>query len=289
MSVTYAMVPGWVLFTDISAQAIRLYATLHHYADRTTRQTWRSRATLADAMHCSRATLDRALRELVHIGAVTITARWRSTNGDISTTRDKIHNEQTSSLYTVRFDDPAEVAPPVTQPCATDDDRVAPPVQHDLKPPDPKPMRGASTARPKPDRPPRPRRVPLPDSWKPKIEECIDAAGFDGERIEREARKFRLWAKASGKVYADWDARFLRWLHDAHPEATNLYGQQVLMTREQAEREQFRRLTIEQGERTRAEREQRARESAESAANKATPEQVAARAAAFRARMGWSA
>ena len=84
----FAIVPEWVIYADISANAVRLYAVLNRFANGSGR-AWPSRRTLADAMRVSTATVDRAKDELVTIGALIVEARTNAA-GDPS-----------SNLYTL--------------------------------------------------------------------------------------------------------------------------------------------------------------------------------------------
>lgn len=81
MSVTadqhFAIIPEWVLYADISAQAIRLYATLRRYADKQGK-AHPNRQTLADNMHTSVDTVKRAIKELTDIGALDRGERYDS-------------------------------------------------------------------------------------------------------------------------------------------------------------------------------------------------------------------
>lgn len=87
--VYFAIVPEWILDSDISAQAVRLYAVLRRYAD-ATGACFPSRKTLATRLKVeSPKTVDRAIKELVDIGALVVEAR-RDETGD-----------QTSNLYLV--------------------------------------------------------------------------------------------------------------------------------------------------------------------------------------------
>jgi len=83
----YAVIPEWVLDSDVSAQAIRLYAVLRRYADQRTGHAHPSRRTLADRLQVADVkVVDRALADLTRIGAVTVYPRTddagdRSSNG----------------------------------------------------------------------------------------------------------------------------------------------------------------------------------------------------------------
>ena len=73
----YGVVPLWLIQrSDLSARAIRVFAALATYASRDG-QCWPSRERLAADTGYSVATVQRALAELVRIGAVTMTRRGR--------------------------------------------------------------------------------------------------------------------------------------------------------------------------------------------------------------------
>ena len=104
----FSIVPEWVTLALISDRAVRLFALLARYADRQGEAT-PGRRTLAQALGASVDSLDRALRELIGIGAVEIEPR-RDTAGD-----------QTSNLYRLRFAarEVSEVAAPLRPPIRT--------------------------------------------------------------------------------------------------------------------------------------------------------------------------
>ena len=85
----FSIIPEWVLYSNITATAVRLYATLQRYADKETGACHPSRATLAAKCNCTVKSIDRALAELIEIGAVRKRHRV-SANGDM-----------TSNQYTV--------------------------------------------------------------------------------------------------------------------------------------------------------------------------------------------
>lgn len=73
----FAIVPLWVVrHPDLSDRAVRLYGTLGGYADNQTHRCWPSRARLAADLHCSLNSIDRAARELLDAGAVTVQHRF---------------------------------------------------------------------------------------------------------------------------------------------------------------------------------------------------------------------
>jgi len=101
----FAIVPEWVLDAEISAQAIRLYAVLARYADQSNRAN-PSRRAIAERMHCSRDTVDRALRELQAIGAVQVVPQTSE------------HGDPTSNLYVLAVRPPSRMdAPTPPQEC----------------------------------------------------------------------------------------------------------------------------------------------------------------------------
>lgn len=79
----FSIIPEWVLYSDITATAVRLYATLQRYADKDTGACHPSRATLAAKCNCTVKSIDRALAELIAIGAVNKRQRV-SANGDLT-------------------------------------------------------------------------------------------------------------------------------------------------------------------------------------------------------------
>lgn len=71
----FAIVPLWLLEAQVSDRAVRLFAVLAgRYADRKG-EAYPSRATLAEALGCSLGSVDRAVDDLVKVGALEITAR----------------------------------------------------------------------------------------------------------------------------------------------------------------------------------------------------------------------
>lgn len=66
----FAIIDEWLLDLPVSDRAIRLYAILARYADNETHKAYPSRATLAERLGCSLASVDRAAAELVTHGAM---------------------------------------------------------------------------------------------------------------------------------------------------------------------------------------------------------------------------
>lgn len=92
----FALVPEWLLDAEVSAQAIRLYAVLSRYADQEGR-SYPSRKLLADRLQVkAKDTVDRALKELTEVGAVTVRGRADEAG------------DQTSNEYVVHRANPAK-------------------------------------------------------------------------------------------------------------------------------------------------------------------------------------
>lgn len=78
----YARIPAWLLEAAVSGNAVKLYGLLDRRCQDEDRPdcpkhcAFPSRTTLAAQMRCSRETVDRAVRELVEVGAVRVTKRW---------------------------------------------------------------------------------------------------------------------------------------------------------------------------------------------------------------------
>lgn len=91
----YAMVPAWLLTAPISDRAVRLYGILARRANNDTGRCWPGRQRLAnDCGGCSLDSIDRAMTELVELGAVT---RQRQSVGP---------KGRAPNIYTVQFAPP---------------------------------------------------------------------------------------------------------------------------------------------------------------------------------------
>ena len=66
----FSIVPEWILDAGLSDRAIRIYALIARYADNETLQAFPSRETLAKRANCHVKTVDRAIRQLVEVGAL---------------------------------------------------------------------------------------------------------------------------------------------------------------------------------------------------------------------------
>ncbi|MCB9377109.1 MAG: helix-turn-helix domain-containing protein [Microthrixaceae bacterium] len=105
---TFALVPEWLLDAEVSAQAIRLYAVLSRYADRDG-NAYPSRRALAERLRVkSKDTVDRALKELTDLRAITVRGRVDDAG------------DQTSNHYVVHRVPPPAVAANTRPPHQTD-------------------------------------------------------------------------------------------------------------------------------------------------------------------------
>lgn len=66
----FSIVPNWVLESDISDRAVRVYALLARYADNDTLEAFPRRELLAERARCHKKSIDRAIDELEACGAV---------------------------------------------------------------------------------------------------------------------------------------------------------------------------------------------------------------------------
>jgi hypothetical protein len=87
----FIIIPEWILLSNISDKAKVLYGNLWKYADRDTNKCFPSRATLAKNMNCYKSSIDRVLKELIDIKAVSVQNRPPKDNG-----------ANQSNLYTLR-------------------------------------------------------------------------------------------------------------------------------------------------------------------------------------------
>lgn len=106
----YAIIPEWVLYADISANAVRLYGVLRRHADKSDGTCHPTRARLAVLCRFSRATVDRALDELVAAHAIRVINR-KTEKGDY-----------TSNQYVVLSSPPRGVYSSLMTPLSTGDE-----------------------------------------------------------------------------------------------------------------------------------------------------------------------
>lgn len=117
---TFAQLPDTVLYADVSDKAVRLFALLHKYST-LPHGAVPKRATLAEQMHCSPASVDRALNELKDREFVEVIHRWRVSGEVVEADERPARNaERTSSRYLLM---PGGVSSSVITPVTTSDDR----------------------------------------------------------------------------------------------------------------------------------------------------------------------
>lgn len=88
----FAVIPEWVLFADVTPQAVRLYGVLARKADNETRQLWWSRRGLALLLRAQDPrVVDRAMAELESIGAVSVTRNRVKADGSPDTNLYRLH------------------------------------------------------------------------------------------------------------------------------------------------------------------------------------------------------
>lgn len=119
----FAMIPEWVLYGDISPAAVRVFGCLHRFANGQTAKCHPSRQTIAKLCRISVKSVDRALDELIGLGAVTCVKRWIDAEGEI--TEDPAQGvEFTSNEYTVIMTLPrVNLTPPLGKSDATGRDK----------------------------------------------------------------------------------------------------------------------------------------------------------------------
>ena len=85
----FSILPEWVLDSEATHKAIRVYAVLARFADSETLQAWPSRATIAEKARMTVRSVDAALAELENLGMLSKQHRVED-------------NRYTSSLYVIR-------------------------------------------------------------------------------------------------------------------------------------------------------------------------------------------
>ena len=109
----FSILPEWVLDAEISHAAVRLYALLARYTN-SDQAAWPSRATLATRLRTSKDTVDRLIKELVCVQALSVEHRKDTTKDGNLVNR--------SNLYTLRLSEPgvaAQTRPPSRTVAAT--------------------------------------------------------------------------------------------------------------------------------------------------------------------------
>lgn len=112
--IRFSILPDWVIKAPVSDRAVRIYAVLAGFADNETLTAFPSRGLIAKRVNTSVKSVDRALKELLDIGAIESEKR----------VKDGVYQ---SSLYTVKR---GGVGTPVSPGRDTGDARVGTPVTH---------------------------------------------------------------------------------------------------------------------------------------------------------------
>ena len=188
----FSITPEWVLDADISDRAVRVYGILARYADSDTLQAFPSRETLAKRAKCHWRSVDRAIDELVALGAITKQHR-------------KTENTYQSNLYTLR-----RVPPALSGGTDTTVSRVLTPlsggtdtggnltITTELEPKEL--YKGYKTA----------------DDYEPSPELLEKLSGkYEGLNLQVELEKFRDHHVAKGSKFRVWDRAFQRWVSQA--------------------------------------------------------------------------
>lgn len=105
----FVIIPQWVLFSGVSDGALRLYAVLMKYAANNDKTAFPARSTLAKDIRKSRDSVDRYVKELEDLGALTVQRRKKA---------DSKQNQV--NLYTIVTGNPQGVAAPTRPPSRMD-------------------------------------------------------------------------------------------------------------------------------------------------------------------------
>lgn len=191
----FAQIPEWVIDSEISDGALRLYAVLLRYADYRSGEAFPARKTLAVRLRKTDRSIDTYTKELVEIGALVVTKRFL----------DADRKRPTSNKYTVITANPNYVAPP-------SEETFAPPGEVDFSLTIPS-INDTHLNAPASRR--KPRRA-LPTDWSPNThhQQTAQKRNLD---LTREAQAFRNHAESVDRRLADWDKGFDNWLLKAHP------------------------------------------------------------------------
>jgi len=183
----FAIVDEWVINLDISDRAFKLYAVLARYADNNTHKAFPSRETLATRLRCSKASVDRAVMELVDAHAI-----------------EKKHRAYNSVLYTVLVDAPEGVI--------THEDMVSSPVSTDVITPDDV----TRTTELEPENYIEKKGKSVPSDWQPTPELTADCTQkWPTLIIANEVEAFIDFHIAKGSAFKDLNRAFRTWCRNA--------------------------------------------------------------------------
>ena len=186
----FSMVPEWLIDSGCTDKALRLYVVLARYADNDDLTAYPGRGLLAKRMHCHRSSVDRAVEELIDLGAITKQVRF-------------VEGKYTSSLYTIRRIAPSRthattpVAPmqrPSSHPC---DIELEP---EELEPKNIKPSRQTSMTE---------HWQPDPTNW----ERIVTSTKGIDHQLELDNFRDHWLSKADKRT--DWNASLRTWMRNA--------------------------------------------------------------------------
>lgn len=219
----FAIVDEWVINLDISDRAFKLYAVLARFADNNTHKAFPSRETLATRLRCSKASVDRAVTELIDAKAI-----------------EKRHRAYNSVLYTVLVDAPEGVitheytmSSPVITDVVTRDDVT---ITTELEPNN---YIGNKAKQ-------------LPNDWEPSPDfanEC--AKKFPLLDIKAEAEGFVDHHAAKGSTFKDFNAAFRTWCRNAvkfHGPKTIIHKQELKPAAEGPQRRAWAKAEHDRGD-----------------------------------------
>ena len=87
----FSIVPEWLIESNVSGNALRVYSALYRFADKDDGTCWPSIATIGTKCNKSSSSIKRAIKELKDIGAIEVKERYLEDKG------------QTSNLYILKL------------------------------------------------------------------------------------------------------------------------------------------------------------------------------------------
>lgn len=185
----FSIMPEWLLYSDVSDKALRVYAVLARYADNETQQAFPGRALIAERSRCSVKSVDRALDELVKLGAIRKERR----------VKDGVYQ---SSLFTVVR---VGVASRVTLGRDTGDARVGTPVTNITRTNELEPLNYILK-----------KSTQMKAGWKPSESVLSEfAEKYPSLDLESTLEAFADYHLSKGSVFKDWDRAFGTWCRNA--------------------------------------------------------------------------
>lgn len=230
----FVIVPEWLLDSGVPQGAVVLYALLGTYADRKDHKCWPSRATLTRRLGASRNSVDRWLRDLRGVGAVS----WEQRPGGEGAAGQ-------TNIYTLRISDPHPHERDTPLPM-----RGAPPLPTDGDPPSPPEVHRTRTIEPEPkelentsDSVPESNGCGSTDEVRVVFDAWVESTGRTG-RTKLDVKRRRLIKQALGSYpVADVLAAVRGWeSSDFHSgrDGGKVFNDLGLVLRDAAHIEQFR-------------------------------------------------